>query len=1014
VKELGMDSVAITEHGNLHSIVKKYQLAKKAGVKLIFGAEVYIVDDMLEKNKGEKRYHLVLLAKDIEGYRNLIKLVSIANSDGFYYRPRVDKKLLKEYSKGLLALSACIGNDIAQCVINDDMCKCEEKIQEYIDIFGKEDFYLEVERHGIPEEDKVRAVYPKLAEKYGLKMVATCDSHYLTKEDAKAHEVMLCIQTNNTMDNPDRFKFTGKGFHVMSETEMKELFSDIPQAIENTYDVAKKCNVELELDNHIFPNFEVPEGMTHEEYLTKLCSEFLEEKYKDNPLYEKAKERMNFEISVICKMKFPTYFLIVYDFIKAAKEKCQVGPGRGSGAGSIVAYLLGITQLEPLSLGLLFERFLNPDRISLPDFDVDFGDKDIALNYVKNKYGKEKIALIGTFGTMSAKAVLKDVSRAFGIPFAISNEITKHVKGSTIKDSLDTQDERNKEEALKLREYERQYPDVFDIAKKLEGCVRHRGIHACGVVWGKKSINDYVPTYRKGDLVVTQVDGPEVESAGLVKFDFLGLETLNITKNVLDMIGQSDKWLEEIPLDDPEVYKMLQDSDSVGTFQMESQGMQKTLNLVKPTCFDDIIAILALYRPGSMDFIDVYAKRKEGKEKFEYVHPNTVSILGPTYGILVYQEQVMQLSRVLANFTMGESDVLRKAIGKKKIDLMNKMENQFKEGCINHSGMSEKVTKDLWDNIVKFASYSFNKSHAAAYALIAYRTAYLKHYYPFEFMTSVISSNTDNPEKMTFYIESAKSMGLEIVGPEINLSRESFIVEKGHKGKRIRFGLSGIKNVGGEVLHDIMAKRPYTSYQDFINKVDISKVNKRVLRSLISVGCFDNLQHNRAQLMEVYENIKKESTSSEKQMTLFGGIAKKTVIPDMNELSLRKKIEMEIETLGVGISGSYFDLYGESKNFHLGNFENLRNDSDVELFGLIKRITRFFTKKGDEMAFITIYNKRNTECRVVIFPSIFEEELLRREIRENMGVLIIGKYKEDRERGDCIIAEEIRFPKMLN
>lgn len=1013
VKELGMDSVAITEHGNMHATIMKYQKAKAAGVKLIFGFEAYVTDDIEKKEKGQPRYHLLLLAKDLTGYKNLIKLVSIANSKGFYYKPRIDKKILAKYSEGIICTSACLANDIAQAVVRDNMDLARKNIQSYIDIFGKEDFYLEIHNHGIPEEKKVREAFYKFADEFGVKLVAAVDSHYLLKEDSKAHEVMLCIQTNGNIEDPKRFKFDGTGFHVLSEEEARDLFSERPDAVDNTCEIAARCNVELTLGEHIFPNFDVPVGHDHESYLRELCEESFEKIYGGATNYTEAKERLDFELSVIQKMGFPTYFLIVADFIKASKAKCQVGPGRGSGAGSIVAYLLGITQLEPLSLGLLFERFLNPDRISLPDFDVDFGDKDVALDYVKDKYGAEKIGLIGTFGTMSAKSVLKDVSRAFGIPFSVSNEITKHITEKTIKKSLELKDERSNQLVnTQLIDYQSQYPDVFKIAQRLEGCVRHKGIHACGVVWGKQEITEYVPISEKNGIVVTQIDGREVEDAGLVKFDFLGLETLNITKKVLDMIGKSDEWLEQIPMDDDEVYAMLRRGDSIGTFQMESAGMQKTLKLVKPTCFDDIIAILALYRPGSMDFIDVYARRKDGVEQFEYVHPSTESILAPTYGILVYQEQVMQLSRVLANFSMGDSDVLRKAIGKKKLDLMMKMEAQFKDGCEHHAGMQRKVIDELWDNIVKFASYSFNKSHAAAYALISYRTAYLKRYYPVEFMTAVISSNTTDPEKMAFYINAAKHMGITINTPEINFSGRNFSIDEANGNKMIQFGLSGIKNVGEEAIIEIKKNRPYSSYQDFVNKVDLSKVNKRVLHNLISVGCFDSFTYNRAQLLSVYDNVKKENTA-EKQMTLFGTVSTAVTYPDIPELPLKVRLKIEKEILGIYLSGHPADFYSASKSPHLNNWDVLDDGREIELFGLVRDFKRIVTRSNDDMAFFTLVGKTN-ECSVVIFPNVFDSAGLRRQVNDEDGVIVEGTYKVDKDRGNSILASDVKFQPKLN
>lgn len=1007
VKELGMNSVAITEHGNMGAIIKKYKLAKKAGVKLIFGFEPYITEDINIREKGVKDYHLILLAKDLEGYQNLIKLVSIANSEGFYYRPRIDRRILRQYSKGLICMSACIGNDIAQCVINGNEEKARKLIEEYIDIFGKDNFYLEVQNHKIPKEKLVEDFYKNISKEYGLKIVATTDSHYLKKEDAYSHEVMLAIQTNGDMNQEKRFKFDGEGYHVLDEKEVRELFLNNPEYVDITEEISEKCNVELDIGEPIFPNFDTPNNIAHDEYLFQLCRDALDKVYRGKENYNEAKERMEFELSVIHKMGFSTYFLIVYDFIDYAKKFCQVGPGRGSGAGSIVAYLLGITQLEPLSLGLLFERFLNPDRISLPDFDVDFGDKEIVLDYVKKKYGKEKIAMIGTFGTMSAKSVLKDVMRSFKIPFEIANNITKFVNEKTIQESLDAKkDEVLTSEALELRNYKKNYPEIFEVAEKLEGCVRHKGVHACGVVWGKKPITDYIPTYsRKGDII-TQVEGGDIEDFGLVKFDFLGLETLNVIKNVLDNICKDSKWLENIPMDDDGVYEMLRDAKSIGVFQIESEGMRKTLQLVKPTCFDDIIAIVALYRPGPMQYIEVYANRKQGKEKIIYPHPKAEEVLSPTYGIIVYQEQLMQLSRVLANFTRGDSDVLRKATGKKKIDLMEKMEYQFKSGCIKYSGMREVDVNKLWDDIVKFAAYSFNKSHAAAYALISYRTAYLKKYYPVEFYAATISSSIRDPEKLSFYLESARNEGIEILSPNINTSQESFSVEAVGEKQVIRVGLSGIKNIGEEALKKIIECRPYKSYQDFINKADLSKINKRVCKNLISVGCFDGFEYNRSQLLAIYENIKKEDNVKEKQITLFGGIVEKVNYPDLEPMKLRQKLEIEKELLGVSVSGHMVDLFKEGNQKHFVDYNKLVEDNEVHIFGLVKRFSPIVTKGGENMAFMEIYNKTG-KCRITVFPSVFLEYLKDRKPKEDEGVIIKGELKCDEKWGDSFIANYV-------
>ena len=1009
VKELGMDSVAITEHGNMGAVVKKYNLAKKAGVKLIMGFEAYIADDRKAKDKDNRYYHLNLLAKDLEGYQNLVRLVSIANNEGFYYRPRIDREVLAKHKEGLICMSACIANDIAQAIIKDNEKKAREILQSYLDIFGPEDFYLECHNHNIPEEKKVNEFYERVSREFGIKIIAACDAHFLKKEDAYAHEVMLAIGTNGDMNVEQRFKFPGDGYWVMSEDEVLERFSDHPEWVHNTQEIANRCNVELDMGEPIFPDFDVPGGMTHKDYLHKLCKEGVDKLYKDRPNYQEALDRMEFELSVINKMGFATYFLIVADFISAAKKFCQVGPGRGSGAGSIVAYALGITQLDPLALGLLFERFLNPDRISLPDFDVDFGDRDIVLDYVRKKYGEDKIAMIGTFGTMSAKAVLKDVMRVFRIPFDEANEITKSVVEKTIQKSLEAERDGNlTEEAMKLKEYKEKYPKVFEIASRLEGCVRHKGVHACGVVWGKKGITEYIPTYMtKGD-VVTQIEGPDIETYGLVKFDFLGLETLNVIKKTLDMIGKDDDWLQNLPMDDSEVYSMIAKGDSIGVFQIESEGMRKTLQQVQPTCFDDIIAIVALYRPGPMQYIPVYANRKHGREDVSYVHPNARKILAPTYGIMVYQEQVMQLSRALAGFSAGDSDVLRKAIGKKKIDLMNKMEVQFKEGCKEHSGMSQMDVDKLWDDIVKFAAYSFNKSHAAAYALISYRTAYLKKYFPVEFYAATISSSVRDPDKLAFYLEAARSEGIRILHPDVNTSKETFSVEEVDGEKVIRVGLNGIKNVGGEALTRIMEKRPYSSYQDFIDRVDLSKVNKRVCHSLISVGCFDELGINRASLLEVYERVKPRSNSSEKQMTLFGGgCADEVEYPDLPPMKLKDKLDLEVELLGVSVSGHPTDAFREANNNEFVEFSKLKDDMEADVFGLVKRFTKIVTKNGDDMAFMDVTSKSG-DLKVTVFPRDFDnmrEDVVL--IKEGDGVKINGRFKESEEFGDAFIAKNI-------
>ncbi len=1008
IKELGQNSVAITEHGNMHAMVQKYKLAKKEGIKLIFGAEVYLCENI--KNKDSQRYHLVLLAENENGLNNLIKIVSIANTDGFYYRPRVDKNILRQYSSGIIATSACIAGDIQVNIINGKYEKAKNIALEYVDIFGKDNFFLELHNHGIKEEIIANEGMLKIAKETGIKIIVANDAHYLNSDDQYAHEILLCIQTKGKIKDPDHFQFEGNGFYVKSEQEMHDLFPNNPEFITNTQLIADRCNVELDLGNTYFPEFNVESKRSYDDEIKYLCYIGFNEKYGGAENEKQAKERLEYELSVIQKMGFSAYFLIVADFIRAAKKFCQVGPGRGSGAGSIVAYLMGITQLEPLSLNLLFERFLNPERISLPDFDVDFGDRDKVLEYVKDKYGRDKVALIGTYGTMMAKAVLKDVARVLDISFDIANDMTKYVNEKSIQDSLDIKDENGKHINVELLQYKEKFPKLFEIAQRLEGTVRQPGIHACGVVWGPLNITDYVPVFKKDDNIVTQMDKNEVEERGLVKFDFLGLETLNIIQKTLEFIGKDSGWMENIPLDDSCVYKMLEIGNSCGVFQLESAGMQKTLKLVKPNCFDDIIAIVALYRPGPMQYLEVYANRKFGKEKVSYPHETAQEILEPTYGIMVYQEQVMQLAQKLAGFTMGEADVLRKAIGKKKLDLMQKMEGQFKDGCMNVAHMEKSVIDRLWDDIVKFASYSFNKSHAAAYALISYRTAYLKYYFPLEFYTALISSTINDPEKMAFYLQKARDDGINITPPHINKSEKFFSFSKNSSKSEIGdiiFGLEGVKNVGDSAVETIIENRPYESYQDFINKVDLGKVNKRVCKHLIMCGAFDNLKfnQNRNKLLKTFEDIKKEEDSiKQKSLDSFFSNVKKNVNDNVKDdlddgPSLSEILKYETDILGLPVSGHLLDQYKASSHSGFDRIDRIHDDREFNIFVIVKNFKKIMTKNGENMGFLDVED-RHGYANVVIFPSVFNE--INFDIKENMPLMIEGKKQDE-----SLIAQKI-------
>jgi DNA polymerase-3 subunit alpha len=957
VKSLGFDAIGISEHGNLGGTIKKYKLAKKEGVKLIIGCELYVVKDMSVKEKGDKRSHIVLYAKDQKGYHNLIKIVSAGACEGFYYKPRVDKDLIRKYSGGLVCTTACMQNDIAQAVLMGDIDLARYLIKDYIDIFGRENFFLEVAKHDILEEAVISEWFFKLAKEFDIRVVFGSDAHYLKEEHAHAHDVILSIGTRATLAKQDRYKFHGKNYHILSEKEARDLYSEHQEVFDNTRIIADMCNVDFEFGRPIFPDFSVPEGHTLESYLRELCYRGFEDKYEHHADKAKIKERLDYEIDVICKMGFAEYFLIIQDVIAGVSKLEKIGTaGRGSAAGSVAGYVLGIHQLEPIHLDLLFERFLNPERISLPDIDTDFADRNGAIDYVKRKYGPEKIGLIGTYGTLASKLAVKDTARVYGVSFEESNAVTKTMLES-IQESYDALPD--------VKAFFDKYPKIKEVSEIIQDMVKFRGTHASGVVWGKLPITDYVPVYGQDGELITQYDMEELEDIGLVKFDFLGLDTMNIMRQVLEMIKRDNDWLIEIPLDDKETYDMLSRGDSLGVFQLESDGMRHVLKSIKPTVFSDIVAIVALYRPGSLDYVDVYARRKHGQEEIIYDHPKLEPILSDTYAILVYQEQVMIMSKVLAGFTGGESDTLRKAIGKKKLDLMLSMEKKFKEGCMVNSGMTRGQVDNLWDKILKFADYSFNKSHAACYALTAYRTAYLRCHYPAEFMTAMINSTLGDIDKTVFYINEAKRMRLRILAPDINNSGQSFVTE----GTSIRFGLGGIKNVSGVSLESIMANRPFKSFVDFINKVDVSKVNKRVQKNLIMAGCFDALGVHRNSLMAGYDEVAPQqlSKTNETQMTLFGTTAGIVhTFPRRNEPTLYDKITMERDSMGIAASGDFLELYPDQD---LGM--PAQSSGRVMVFGIVKDVRRVFTKRDQkEMCFGKIYNKEG-ELDIVVFPNAY-------------------------------------------
>jgi len=1368
-KELGASAIGISDHGHLGGTIKKYKLAKEAGIKLIIGCEIYLVRDMKERdNKTEKRFHLVLYAKNNTGYKNLMKIVSEAAVNGFYYKPRIDKENLKKYSEGIICTSACLQNDVAQEILAGNIDKARELIKGYIEMFGKDNYFLEVANHNIPEEKILAEEYFKLAKEFDIRVIFGNDAHYLYESHSISHATLLCIQSSKTVTDPNRFKFDGCNHHLLSEEEARKLFPNNQEVFDNTVVLADMCNVKLELGKPVFPDFPLPEGYTHESYLKELCYIGLKGKYIEN--YEEAKKRLDYELGVINKMGYAEYFLIVADVIKEVgkiegiqtagrgcfigdtkvslldgkeitmKELCEKYPDkefevyscltdgeivRGTGrnprvtgyvdklcrvmldngetigctsdhrfmlrngkyceardlvtgvslmplyrqdsefsgksragyetyfdnknggwnythyigqnmkrgyvmhhvnftkrdnrscnlhrmawrdhgilhssmnkspeqialvkegrkkyykmnpdrandlnlrilsdsnlwkersdrisklnksekkraetiarnkdlgfrkkvsdgrkkffiseagskerenisrrfkgrviffseetkkklsaslsrrltgktweetfgednalemkrkmsirqknkipyqagkkwdelygiekanemrqnlrrlragtfnhkvisveiinldskipvydievdayhnfalsagvfvhnsaGGSVAGYCLGMHQAEPIANGLLFERFLNPDRVSLPDIDTDFANRDIAIDYVKKKYGQDKVAVIGTYGTLACKLAVKDAARAHGVPYEEANAVTKLF----ISDKLD-----ENIAIPEVKDFFGKYPQLLEIAPVLQDLIKFQGTHASGVTIGLQPTVEYSPVRLSEGQIVTQYDMDEIEAVGLVKMDFLGLDTMNIEYNILKMIGKDDEWLRQIPMDDTATYEMLQKGDAVGVFQMEHGGMIDATKKVKPTEFNDIVAIISLYRPGSMDYVDVYANRKNGIEEVEYDHAKLEPILRSTYGVLIYQEQLMHLVRELAGFTMPQADLLRRGVGKKKIEVIKSLESTFREGCKKHSNMDDGKISMIWEKILKFADYSFNKSHAWVYGLSSYRTAYLKCHYPVEYMTAVINSFISDNDKVVQYIGEARKMGIKILPPDINISGGQFVADNG----AIRFGLGGIKNVAGVSQESIISNRPYKSFVDFMNKVDISKANRRVQKHLIEAGCFDFTGVNRHSMLAGYVDIVPQEKGKERQLTLFGTSNMEYQFPKRQEPTLLEKIRMEQDAMGISASGNIIDLYPEAEDYQMP--DELYDGQQVTAFFMITEIKKVYTKKDQsEMAFITIDNKKGS-FEAVVFPRLWAEKF--KNIVEGNGVVLLLRYQEEK------------------
>jgi DNA polymerase-3 subunit alpha len=1030
--DFGMDSVAITDHGTMFGVLEFFEKAGKAGVKPIIGCEFYVAprtltDKTVLDNKGLS--HLVILAENSEGYRNLCKLATIAQLKGFYHKPRIDKNVLREHSKGLVGLSACLHGEIPRLIGENRLDGADEAAQTYLNIFGEGNFFLEVQNNGLPVQEKVNNVLLEMSERLSIPLIATNDCHYLDKEDARAHEILLCVQTGKTIYDPDHFRFGTDQLYFKSREDMHNYFKSYPGAIENTVSIAKRCNVDFDFKTYHFPKFETPSGQTAEEFFEQKAWEGYNQKIKcvkeKNPEIDESqyKERIKSEISTINSMGFPGYFLIVADFILYAKKhNVPVGPGRGSVAGSLVAYSLGITDLDPIQHGLIFERFLNPGRKSMPDIDVDFciNGREEIFRYVVKKYGgADYVAQIITFGKLKTRAVIRDVGRALDIPLNEVDAIAKMVP-----DVLNISLDNALKQEPRLRSIAEEKPEINDLLKVcrvLEGLPRHASTHAAGVVVSDKPLVEYLPLYKgkKGE-VLTQFDMKCVEKIGLVKFDFLGLRNLTVIANTLSLIakqGDTPPDLTNINLDDPDTYRLLVSGDTIGVFQLESSGMKDLLVRLKPECFDDVIALVALYRPGPMEsgMIDDYVKRKHGEKDVVYLLPELEPILKETYGVIVYQEQVMRIAASVADYSMSDADDLRKAMGKKKPAIMARQRLRFIRGATERGIQSQKAKK-LFDLIEKFGGYGFNKSHSAAYALIAYQTAFLKAHFPVEFMASLLTGEINSIDGVVKYIAECRHHGIKVLPPDINESDKEFTVI----GSKIRFGLVAVKNVGEgaiEVIIDARKEGRFSSLFDFCERVDLKKANKRVVESLIKCGAFDSTGANRSQMMVSLENAidygqRVQKEKADPQMGLFDiGAAKQNInLPQMSgidEWDEKQLLTFEKEALGFYITGHpltrFEDLLDKFTNANTISLKEKNDGEIVRIGGIIINIKTIKTKKGDLMAFVTLEDQHGT-VEIIIFSLVYAaiQEIL---IEDNT-VIIQGRVKGD-ENSVKILADTV-------
>lgn len=1022
-REMGMDSVAITDHGVMFGCVEFYNACNAAGVKPIIGCEVYVDPNGHTCREGKGQYHLILLAENEEGYFNLTKLVSIANTDGFYYRPRIDHDLLARYGKGLVCSSACLGGEIPQLIINGDIEGAERRASMYRDIMGKGNFFLEVQPNSIPEQALVNKALVAMSKKLDIPLVATNDSHYMEKSDAEWHDVLLCVQTTSLVTDEKRYRFHGDDYYFRSPAEMWALFgNDLPESLLNTQRIADRCVVKLKTGHYYLPEFPLPEGETLGTHLRKMASEGLRRRLKtDNPP-KNYLDRLAYELDVIEQMDFPGYFCIVADIIVAAKaRRIPIGPGRGSAAGSLVAYSLGITDLDPIRCNLLFERFLNPERISMPDIDTDVSDKgrDELIAYIVGKYGSDKVSQIVTFGRMKSRGAIRDVGRALGIPIPEVNAITKLIPEMPTPDIKDIKGALAGVPDLKAAyDSKPEIKKLIDTASRIEGLARHCSQHAAGIVITPKPTNDMVPVRRFGEnQIATQYSMEYVEQLGLVKMDFLGLRTLSVMDGAVRNIESNGKGhidLNEIPMDDAKTYEMLQRGDTLGVFQLESSGMTALVRRLRPDCFEDMIALVALYRPGPLEsgMVDTYVKCKHGEESVHYLHPSLEPYMKDTYGVILYQEQVMQSARELAGYTLGEADLLRRAMGKKKKAVMEKERAKFVEGAVGN-GVDKKRAGEIFDIIEKFAGYGFNKSHSAAYGLIAYWTAWLKANYGAEYLASYLSSHIGSrTDVLGQYIRAVRDAGYTVMPPDINESKEDFTVV----GEVIRLGLSAIAKVGEAAVANIIENRAkggrFTSLWDFLTRVDSRQVNRGVVENLIKSGAFDSLDGNRAKLLNALPRVAElaaRRAQNANQASLFGDADGDFFTPEMEyvqDFSERQKLELEKESTGLYISGHPFDQYESAVEPYItcpvSDLPNWRSRQPAVTAGLLTGFAEKFSKAGNPFGTAVIEDNRGT-VDLLIFGKRWPhyKHMLQK------GALYFVKGQPRDERGASMIADDI-------